>query len=262
MDAPLYDVYLTGKLDNDVAPALAAQRLAALFKSTPEAMAGLITGKTQLLKRGVDKNTALKYRDALQNAGCEVVFKAQTTVVTNNNGANDNVANEKPTASGPISAAAAQPIPAATPASATSGPSLQLAPVGENLLRPDERTTATPVAVDISYLSVAPAGPLPHIAAAPTAAPDTSNLSLAAAGGNLLQESERIAVPAIVPDTGDLTVAELGAPIETLKNEAAPLHPDISGLNLAPAGSDLLKAEERKHVQPAAPNTDHITLAP
>ena len=256
MDAPLYDVYLTGKLDNDVSPALAAQRLAALFKSTPETMAGLITGKAQLLKRGVDKNTALKYRDALQNAGCEVVFKAQTTVVTNDNGTN-----EKPAASAPISAAAAQPIPA-TPASATSSPSLQLAPVGEDLLRPGERTTATPVAVDISHLSVAPVGPLPHIAAAPTAAPDTSNLSLAAAEGNLLQESERIAVPTIVPDTGDLTVAELGAPIETLKNEAAPLHPDISGLNLAPAGSDLLKAEERKHVQPAAPNTDHITLAP
>lgn len=246
MDAPLYDVYLTGKLADDVSPALAAQRLAALFKSTPEAMAGLITGKTQLLKRGVDKNTALKYRDTLQNAGCEVAFKAQTIA---------------PRESAPVAPQFVAPA-AVAPAPAAANSGLQLAPAGADLLQPEERRAVTAVAVDISHLSVAPVGPLPHVAAAPAAAPDTSYLSLAAAGGNLLQESERAAPPAIVPDTSDLSVAEIGAPIETLKSDVAPLHPDISGLNLAPAGSDLLTEEERKHVQPAAPNTDHITLVP
>jgi hypothetical protein len=109
MDTPLYDIYLTGKLADDVSPALAAQRLAGLFKSTPAAMAALITGKAQLVKRGVDKTTALKYRDALQKAGCEVAFKAQS--------AQPAAAEEKPApAARPVSASLAPP-----PIPSTSG---------------------------------------------------------------------------------------------------------------------------------------------
>lgn len=256
MDAPLYDIYLTGKLAEDVSPALAAQRLAALFKSTPEAMAGLITGKAQLLKRGVDKNTAVKYRDTLQNAGCEVAFKAQATITA----ASEKPAavSEKPAVPQPIPASPASPQPVAI--KPDSG--LQLAPAGEDLLRADERQIVAAVVVETDNLSLAPVGPLPVAAAVPTAIPDISHLSLAATGGNLVAESERAAPPAIVPDTSDLSVAEIGAPIETLKTETAPLHPDISGLQLAPVGSDVLTPEQRKHPQPPPPKTDHITLAP
>ncbi len=241
MDAPLYDIYLTGKLADNVSPAIAAQRLATLFKSTPETMAGLITGKAQLLKRGVDKNTALKYRDALQNAGCEVAFKAQTTAATE-------------------TSAAMNAAPSPTPAAPNSG--LQLAPVGEDLLRPNEHATVTAVVVATEHLSLAPVGPLPAIATPSTAAPDISQLSLASAGGNLLEESERTIVAAITPDIAGLSLAEAGAPLETLKSEAAPLHPDTSGLQLAPVGSDMLTPEQRRHPQSPPPNTDHIKLAP
>jgi hypothetical protein len=238
MDAPLYDIYLTGKLADGVSSELAAQRLASLFKSTPEAMAGLITGKTQLLKRGVDKNTALKYRDTLQNAGCEVTFKAQPLTAVN----------EK--------AIVAQPT------SPTPSSGLQLTPAGGDLLRPEERSVAAVVVVETSHLNLAPVGPLSPTRAAPIATPDTGYLSLAAAGGNLLNESERETPPAIAPDISGLSVAEIGAPLETLKNELPPLQPDISGLQLAPAGSDLLTPEQRERPKPAAPKTDHIKLAP
>ena len=241
MDVPLYDVYLTGQLADDVSPALAAQRLAALFKSSPAAMAALITGKTQLLKRGVDKNTALKYREALQKAGCEVAFKAQ--------------------ANAPAETAPTPPQAATNPAAvAADGPGL--APAGADLLRPEERHTEAPASVDTSHLSLAPVGPLPTAAAPAVAPPDTSHLALTAAEGNLLDESEHDHVPAIEPDTSELSLAEAGAPIETLKTDAAPLHPDTSGLQLTPAGGDLLTPAERSHPQPAAPNTDHIKLAP
>lgn len=239
MDAPLYDVYLTGKLAEDVSPALAAQRLAALFKSTPEAMAALITGKAQLLKRGVDKNTALKYREALQKAGCEVAFKAQTAAVDQKN------------------ANAAQ---AATTSSASAG--LQLAPAGGELLRPEEHRTVAAIAVDTSHLSLAPVGPLPTLAPAAAVQPDLSHLSLAPAGGLLLSEAEREKPPISAPDVGDFSMAEVGAPIDTLKSELAPVNPDISGLQLAPAGTDLLRPEERARPPIAPPATDHITLAP
>ncbi len=244
MDAPLYDVYLTGKLADDVSPALAAQRLAALFKSTPEAMAALITGKAQLLKRGVDKNTALKYREALQRAGCDVAFKAQVTVL-----------DEKP-----VNAAPAQTN--ASSATASASASLQLAPAGGELLRPEEHRTVAAVAVDTSHLSLAPVGPLPTLAPAAAVQPDLSHLSLAPAGGLLLSEAEREKPPISAPDIGDLSVAEVGAPIDTLKSERAPVNPDISGLQLAPAGADLLRPEERARPPIAPPATDHITLAP
>lgn len=252
MDVPLYDVYLTGKLADDVTPALAAQRLAALFKSTPEAMAGLITGKTQLLKRGVDKNTALKYRDTLQKAGCEVAFKAQTIAP----------ASESPSPAPPPAPPTSAPQTTAPATAASPLQGLQLAPAEGDLLRPEERQKVVMTAVETAHLSVAPVGPLPHLEAVPVAAPDTSHLSLAAAEGNLVDESEREIIPGVAPDISGLSVAEVGAPIETLKNGAAEVNPDISGLELTPAGSDLLTAAERNHPQPAAPKTDHITLAP
>lgn len=256
MDAPLYDVYLTGKLADDISPAVAAQRLAALFKSTPEAMAGLITGKVQLLKRGVDKNTALKYREALQKAGCEVAFKAQTaTTATDTKPA----ANLNPQVSS-TATTAPQPAPNSTHSAPASG--LQLAPAGAELLRADERQTSTPVEVDTAHLSLAPVGPLPTFATAPMHTPEISHLSLAAAGGNLLQDSEKVVVPAIAPDISGLSLAAAGTPIETLKNEMMPVSPDTSGLALAPAGSDILAEEERRHPQSPPPNTDHLTLAP
>ncbi|HEY3697934.1 MAG TPA: hypothetical protein VGK97_01290 [Spongiibacteraceae bacterium] len=236
MDAPLYDVYLTGQLADGVTPTLAAQRLAALFKSTPEAMAGLITGKTQLLKRGVDKNTALKYRDALQAAGCEMTFKAQTIAPASE---------------------AAKPAAAMSPAQSSN---LQLAPAGEDLLRPNERHATQAVNVDTNHLSVALAGPLPPMAVESARVPDTDHLSLVAPGGNLLNDAERQIPPLAAPDISGLSLAPVGAEIETLKNDIPPLQVDISQLQLAPAGADLLTPEQRKHPQPAPPATDHLKL--
>jgi hypothetical protein len=80
MDTRLYDVFLTGKLAEGLGREQAAERLAQLFKSAPATMLGLLTGKPQLLKRGVDRDTALKYREALQRTGVEAAFKPQSLV--------------------------------------------------------------------------------------------------------------------------------------------------------------------------------------
>src|SRR5690606_18977028 len=72
---PRYDIYLSGKLAEGTTPAAAAASLARLFRATPEAMAALITGRPQLLKRNVDRATAARYRDALQQAGVMVAFR-------------------------------------------------------------------------------------------------------------------------------------------------------------------------------------------
>ena len=240
MDAPLYDVYLTGKLADTTTATQAAQRLAALFKATPDAMAGLLTDKPQLLKRGVDKNTAIKYREALAKAGVEAAFKAQ---------------NHAPAEAAPATAPN-------TAAASPTGNGLSLAPSGLNLLQPSERAAAVSAAVNTSTLELAPPSPLPTIAAAaaPTA-PDTSHLSLAALGADVLSAEERRHLPVAAPDVSDLSLAPAGELLATLPSAAPPLKPDISMLSLAPAGSELQTAAQRNKPAPPAPDTAHITLA-
>jgi hypothetical protein len=119
MDVPLYDVYLTGKLAETVGREQAAARLAQIFKANPDTMLGLLTGKAQLLKRGVDKNTAIKYRDALQQAGVEVAFKAQTSAPA--------TAVAKPAAAASTPQAAANSAPQSTSASPAQTSTLSLA---------------------------------------------------------------------------------------------------------------------------------------
>lgn len=253
MDAPTYDVYLTGKLAEGLSADAAAERLAQLFKTSPQSMAALLTGKAQVLKRGVDRPTALKYRDALARAGVEVAFKTQAAAPA----AAPPAAAARATTAAPVAAA---PAPAqAIPAPASTG--LSLAPAGTDVLKEDERRVIAAVAVDTSHLSVAPPGDLSSgIERPPTAAPDTSHLSVAAAGADLLSASERERPPAAVPDTEGLTLAAAGSPLETLRRDIEPINPDISGLALAPVGSDLLTEEQRRRPAPPAPNTDHLRV--
>jgi hypothetical protein len=241
MDVLLYDIYLTGKLAENTTAALAAQRLATLFKTSPEVMAGMLTGKPHVLKRGVDKPTALKYREALQNAGVEVAFKAQTNAA-------------------PASVAAAAPTSSA-PAPAQPANGLSLAPVGSDVLQASERVRPTAVVIDTSELQVLPPGPLPGIASIAIATPDISNLSLAPAGGDLLSATEKQRPPVATPAIGDFSLAPAGTLLETLHIAAAAIHSDLSGLSLAPAGTELLTTEQRAKPTPAAPATDHLKLA-
>ncbi len=131
MTEPLYDAYLTGQLLSGTEPADAARRLARLFKRPPETMRGLLTGKPQLLKRGLTRAAALKYREALRSAGVAVAFRPQQ---------------EKPA---PASAAETATAP------------LTLAAAQTPLLRPEERRAQPEREVDVAGLTLAPLTPLP-----------------------------------------------------------------------------------------------------
>jgi hypothetical protein len=251
MDVPLDDVYLTGKLSAEISRAQASERLAQLFKSTPATMLGLLTGKPQILKRGVDKNTALKYREALQQAGVEAAFKAQTVAPDSVVTTPTPVTNNEPAAG--------------SPESSLSG--LSLAPLGADVLAADERKPVIAPAIDVHHLSLAEPGSLleavqiksmqPKIAEIPA----TDHLSLAASGSDLLTTDERTQIPTTVPDTSNLSLAAEGTILETLHDVRAAVQVDISQLSLAPSGADLLTPEQRNKTTTAAPNTDHIKLA-
>lgn len=240
MDVQRYDVFLTGKLADGLTHDVAAQRLAALFKSTPADMTAMLTGKPHLLKRNIDKATALKYREVLQKAGLEVAFKALS-----------------PTP--PLASESAAAAPPATTKGASS--EWQVAAAGTDLLRADERRTDQVQPVDTSHLSVAALGPLPPQQNAVIAQiPDIGHLSLAAAGVDLLNNDER-ARPLTTINTPDLSLAPAGATIETLATAVQSVQPEISHLSLAPAGTELLTDEQKHRPRIAAPDTTYIQLA-
>ena len=238
MDAR-FDIYLSGKLAEGVTPAAAAAAMAQLFKSTPEAMADMIDGKPRLLKRDVDQATAHKYRDALQRAGVLVAFR--------------------PFVRTPTEPAPVQPSQAAATTEATPG--LSLAPAGGELLRPEERPAMAAVAVDTSHLRVEAVGELPQLEQMPPLpAPDTSHLTVAAAGADLAPPRDEAAPVALSAEMASMTLAPTGATLETLHTDLPAIDPDISGLSLAEPG-DLLKPDERRRNTPPPPSTDHIRLA-
>lgn len=264
MDTRLYDVYLTGKLAEGLAREQAAERLAQLFKAAAATMLGLLTGKPQLLKRGVDKDTALKYREALQRIGVESAFKPQALVQAEA---------ATPSASQPATPQASATPQAQTPAVATApvaaasaqAGALSLAPAGADVLAPDERRRIESAHIELGHLSVAEVGApldeLPRDLGAPVA-PDIGHLSLHAAGGDLLTDAERTTLPVSSPDTDHLTLAPAGADLETLHDERPPVEVDISQLSIAPEGSELLTPEQRRKFDEVAPATGHLGLAP
>lgn len=252
MDTRLYDVFLTGKLADGLGREQAAERLAQLFKSAPATMLGLLTGKPQLLKRGVDRDTALKYREALQRVGVEVAFKPPAVA--------------QPEAAAPSAPQPDQPAPAAAPAAPiTAAGALSLAPAGADVLAPGERRSIEAAHIELGHLSVAEAGApldeIPRDLGTPVN-PDLGHLTLRAAEGDLLTEDERATLPVSAPDTDHLSLAPAGADLETLHDEKPPVEVDISELSIAPAGSELLTSEQRRKFDEVAPDTGHLRLAP
>lgn len=243
MDNSRFDIYLTGRLAPGLTPAAASERLAQLFRSTPESMRSLVSGKPQLLKKAVDQATAQKYRETLQRAGLEVAIQAAEVT-----------ASAAESASPPIAAATA----------------LSLAPYGSDVLSAAERSQPIVAEIDTNYLSLAPQvfAPLVPTDIAGTAATAaltvntaaSDQFTLAPAEGDLLRPEEKMAPPAPAA-APDLTLAAPGALLETLHEEVVWVIPDISALALAPAGETLPSgAEVVAAPTPVIPDTSHLRL--
>ena len=137
-------------------------------------------------------------------------------------------------------------------------------------------------------VSIAPASaraaPAGATASPPAAAPDSGRLTLADAGERLGPASADVAAltppdfdlaevgadlgpppsPAPpAPDTAGLSLAREGGDLSDCAPEPAPAPAlDLSHMELAEAGSDLLSEAERQRPQAAAPDTAHLSLEP
>ncbi len=129
MSEPRYDVFFRG----DIAPGQrlneVRDRLRQMFRIDDARLNTLFSGRPMAIRRDLGIDEAERYRAALREAGALVELRPLMV----------------------------QDVPAAGPlAHATDDWSL--APVGADVLRPDERPSVVPVSVDISALEVAPPG--------------------------------------------------------------------------------------------------------
>lgn len=222
------------------------QRLAQLFKIDTAKVEPLFSGRAVVLKRNLDSATANKYQQVLTKAGAQVSISAA-----------DGVA--KPAAQSPkpkpqstlkerLAQAEAQTgAPPSTPSTSPSTPPPQAAP-------------AKPV--DAGGISIRPMeGEL--LDASEKKPPearevDTSSLSMADVGADMLTDSERPSPPAPVASP-DFDIAEVGADLADAKPALPELDIDFSRFDLAPAGSDMNQA--KKPAPPPPPDTSGLSVS-
>lgn len=236
----LYDIYFAGRLLEGFNEDQVRSNLASLFKADDKILDTLFSGKPQLLKKGVDKAGAIKYKTAMHKAGAMIAVRSQSTET-----------GPKP--------AAQQATPAESTPS-TREEEFSFAAVGSDVLSDDERQHIEPVAIDNSDLQVASPFSEPEAQTAPAPpAPDTSHISLATARGDI-PNIETINV-LVEPDISDISLAPEGIDFSDYHGDGIPvMEPDTGAISLAPSGSNLIEDDyEKKDLLPP-PSTDHLQL--
>ncbi len=229
-----FDVMFAGELLEGCDAATVRGNLGRLFKADEATLDKLFSGKPQILKRDADEATARKYQQALQNAGAKPLLR--------------------PCADAAV--AGTTPPPAAT--AQQSG--LTLAPPGTEVLGPGERASAVAPSVEAPSLDVAAAGERLADPAPPAPpAPDTSHLTLGAVGETIPGLSGPPPSPVTV--SADLALAPEGGDLSDCAPPQAPAPAlDLSKLELAAAGADVLEERYRKRDTAAAPDTSRLSL--
>ncbi|MEH6586533.1 MAG: hypothetical protein V7720_08235 [Halioglobus sp.] len=271
----LYNVYYAGELLDGQQLEQVRARLASLFKADDATLDKLFSGTAQLVKRECDKTTALKYQQAMENAGAKPLIKAaKATAPPEPEPEPEPKTAQEPakaqTAAERIAALAAAPDQGSydEPESAANASQsaidndsdLNLSPEGTEVLKPEERSEQVVADIDTSDLEVDEQSQrLSEEASAPPPAPDTSHLSMGEVGDEiptLATEQQPT-----VPDTEGLTLTPEGTDFSdcAAPQAQAPVL-DLSGIDLAPQGSDVLEEAHRNKPKPPPPATDHISL--
>jgi hypothetical protein len=287
----LYDIFFSAQLIDDFDEGTVRKNIAQLFKANEATLEKLFSGKPQLIKSGVDKPAAVKYKAALQKAGAVARVRKHVP-------AGDQA--PAPKAAAPKPKAAAKPAPAPeipmeedlpssgdiTPAAATAsvgkgadvkseeardaalanqpdavtfGEEISVAPAGSDLLQDEELEQPEVLEVDTSSIELAATfDEFEIIEVEVPPAPDTSHLSMGEVGEDIphLESTEET----VKPDTSHLSMGEVGEDIPNLEPDVELLDPDTSGIDLAPEGSDMLDEKDRHKDEAEAPNTDHLSL--
>lgn len=264
-----YNIYYTGQVLEGHAQADVREKLRKLFKADDATLDKLFSGKSQLLKRECDKETALKYKQAMEKAGARPIIKSaeQKAPPVEPSSPPPAANNTGPTAAERIAAlAAADDVSYQRPATTSREETARdydgnVDPVGADILRAYERPPAAEQVLPSPNLALDEAGVrLGRDNPAPPPAPAVDHLDMAEAG-ELIPNLPPRHTP-LHPDTDSINLAAEGTDLADCAPPPAQAPTvDLSGMDMAPAGSDVLEEQYRRREEAQAPATDHINLA-
>ena len=263
-----YHIYYSGEVLEGHDVALVRTKLGKLFNADAVTLDKLFSGTRQAVKRDCDKNTALKYKQAMENAGAKPII---TAVQESTAAAMENTATAPElTRAERIAAVAAGSADSSAGANTAvkeqaaqpggDDATFDVAEAGADVLRPEERPVITPVNVDTSAIELTESGTrLSDESPPPPPAPDTSHLSLGSVGEPIPNLASNLDTE--TPDIRGIDLSPTGTDFsDCAKEDPEPLELDLSGIDLAPDGSDLLEQQYRKTPAATAPPTDHLSL--
>ena len=263
-----YDIYFSGQVMDGHDLESVRNKLATLFKADQTTLDKLFSGKAQLIKRNCDHSTALKYKNAMEQAGALPVIKALSVETeSGTESSTDQSAAEKIAALAATAddnryqqSAPEEPSPKLGKSASTESGSIGLAPPGTDVLREEERAEPVTREIDTTALQIdTSASRLSDEKPPPAATLDTGHLSLADTGETIpnLPSTDTPVTPNLdglvlsEPDTDFSDCASAKPPAPVL---------DLSALAVEPAGTELLEEKYRKAEADATPATDHLSL--
>ena len=246
-----YDIYFRGEILDGFQLNDVKSNVAKVFSADTEKVNSLFSGKVCLLKKKIDKQTALKYQTALKKAGAKIIIKASKDEVQELPSTNDTI--DSP-----------QSKPQSKVESATETNTQQpmeydanLMPVGSDVLSASERKSVDTVEVDTSGISMTSVFDNPEPAPRnDPPAPNVSHISVAEVGADILPDAPEIDVE--MPDISGLDIAEVGVRLTEEVIEIPLPEPDLSEMSIAEAGVRLI--EEDTTPPPPAPDTSHLSI--
>lgn len=264
---PRYNIYFNGQLLEGQDMASVRSKLAKLFNANEQTLDKLFSGKAQLIKRECDRATALKFKQAIEQAGARPVIKEMPTSPQPQ--ATPAPA-DKMTAAQRIAAlakapdlgtyAADEPVENAPAAAEQAEDGIVLTPQGTDVLRPEERQQPLHREIDTASISLGDNGGQLSTPAPPAPpAPDTSHLSMGAAG-EVIPILAKTTIP-VEPNIDDIDLAPSGTDFSDCAAPDTEMPAlDLSGIDLAPSGAEVLEAKYRRRHDEKAPPTDHLSL--
>lgn len=228
MSEELFDLIFRGELVKNIEASQARQNVQQLFKIPVTKVDALFSGKPVVLKRGLNMDAANKYRVAIKKAGALVDVIAQTPSAHHNDLVESSRSNSSSLAH------EASKVKSTVSDSSVAISEFSVAPVGADVLNPDERKVEKQVEFDLSAYTVRSAdGLLLDVDEIVNEAPvDIAvDWSIAEAGSDILTESQRLQEKTLELDLSALSLAEVGVVLVESEVETA-VAPDVSHLSL------------------------------
>lgn len=251
--AEFFNVVFAGDIAGRADPAAVRANVGKLFNASEAVVERLFSGQPVAVKKMVDRATAMKIRALMKQAGADARI-----VQVDEQGRP--VAAAAPAA--PAAAPKAPPPPEGTMAARVETLAEQHA--REDAARPKPDAPPPPAIIErVETWALYPPGfllsaPLPRPAAF---VPKITGISVAAAGTDLISESEKPVVTPVQVDISGITIAAVGSDVlkDSEKRKVEAVHVDISGISMADVGAPLDEIREEKI--PVNPDISHIRLA-